>query len=70
MNSNLTSLGCEVIAILSDHSFRAIGVIASEMLREFPAGQLQEQLDLLVADGAVKRHYIRDAWFYQLEVSK
>jgi hypothetical protein len=68
MPTNFSSLGCEVIAILSDHSFRAFGFIAEEMLREFPASDLQAQLDLLVADGVVRRHFIGDAWFYQLGV--
>jgi hypothetical protein len=68
MQSNLTLLGCEIIAILSDHSYRAIGTIAQEMAQDFPGDQLQPQLDRLVADGVVRRHFIGDAWFYQLEV--
>jgi hypothetical protein len=68
MQQQLTGLGCEVIAILSDHSFRALGVIAQEMLEDTPPDRLQEQLEQLVTDGVVRRHFIGDAWFYQLGV--
>lgn len=69
-NSNAVSLGCDVIAILSDHSFRAIGVIAQEMACDVPVAELQKQLDLMVANGAVKRHFVGDCWFYQLKRGK
>jgi hypothetical protein len=63
------SLGNEVIAILQDGSARALGVIAEEMLHEACSTEdLQSELDGLVVDGAVKRHFVADCWLYQLKV--
>jgi hypothetical protein len=69
MQQQLTSLGCEVIAILSDHSYRALGVIAQELASKVPPDRLQQQLDQLAASGVVRRHFVGDAWLYQLEVN-
>lgn len=61
-----TSLGCEVIAFLSDHRVLAIGAIATGMALQASADDLRQQLDLMAEDGSIKRHFVGDGWFYQL----
>jgi len=65
MSSRITQLGCEVVAILSDHGLRKIDVLASEM-SGVDVGELQAQLDLMVADRTVAQHWVRDCCFYGL----
>lgn len=61
-----TNLGCDVIAILSDHSFRSIGVLAHEISSRIPRERLQAELDRLVVEGEVKRHCINGVWLYSM----